>query len=256
MNALNLLTIETWLRDAIAFALPFARDGVLIAACVIALSRLPLLNIAALAAAGVCLGAVISTGPGETEAGMQMVAAGVVAAGVLLLSGGELWRRPELRALWRRAARSPRSGDERTGPLATPDAAGHSAGDDALNGATSGNQSAGASMASTWLYRLAAVAVVALAARALAPAARLGVPVADVRLFLWLAGMGLFAGLSHGSVLVSGAGYVLAMSGITLLMPILVPDVTQQPLGYAAIPVLMIVTALGFSFAAVLRRGE
>jgi len=218
--------IEQFLTDLITAVLPHAATGVLLAACVIAVSRLPLLNIGALAAAGVCLGAILSTGPGQIEAGMQMATAGLVSAGILLLSGGQLWQRPSLRI----------------GKSLPPELGGQGGDDRAI--------------ASTWLFRLAAAAVIALAAHALAPALLPDQPVSDMRLALWLAGMGLLAGFSGGSAIVSATGFVTALSALALVTPLLAPDITQQPLAYALPPTLMILTALAFSFAAVLRRGE
>jgi hypothetical protein len=220
-------TIEPYLTQIIAAALPCATSGLLIASCVIALSRLPLLNIVALAAACTCLGALLSTGAGEIEAGMQMVAAGAVSAGILLLSGGQLWRRPSLR----------RGALDRAGEL-PPDLGGRGGGLPDL------------------LFRAVAVIAIALAAGELAPVIPLGIPVADMRLALWLAGMGLFAGLSCGNAMVSATGYLLAASAATLLIPVLVPDITQQPMAYAVIPALLIVAALGFSFAATMRKPQ
>ncbi len=96
--------------------------------------------------------------------------------------------------------------------------------------------------------------MIALAAQALAPLVPLPMGAEEARLALWPAGMGLFAGLSSGSVIVSATGYITALSATLLLVPSLVPDITQQPMTYALLAALMIVAALGFSFAAAWRR--
>ncbi len=301
--------VEPYLSQIIAYVLPYASDGLLAAACVVALSRLPILNIAAMMVSCACLGAYLSSGAGGMDVAMQVAAAGGAAGAMLLLSGGQLWRRPAMRALLRRRGareRGLRAGDQSSPQPSPSHGEGAKMPTDGADAADSPSpqpsplQGEGAEHAPSpsqgegwdegrsvqhaqsslqgeggtqpapspckgegWdeggsaqsiPFRLAAVLVIVLTVGALATLVPLSVPVADMRLALWLAGMGLFAGLSSGSAIVSATGYIVALSAATLLIPGLVTDVTRQPLVYAALAAVMVIAALGFSFASGWRR--
>ncbi len=222
----DLNTIEQILQALLTMLGPYATPGLIAAACLVALSRLPLLSIAAMAGGGACLAVIVSAGDGGVEVGMALLVAALVAGAILLLSGGVLWRRPSLRSLLPWTARpSP--------PLPSP-----------LSPLPSQNLP----------FRLAAVVVIALAAEALAPVAPLRVPPQEARLALWLVGMGLLAAFSSGSAIVSGTGYIMALNAAALFVPDIVPDPALRPLVFGAIAALMIIASLGFSFADVLRK--
>jgi hypothetical protein len=223
--------LESSLEALLATLAPQAVPGLLAATALIALSRLPLVNVLALAAAGACLGAHLASGEVGLDVGMAVTVAGVAAALALIVSGGSLWRRPGVRALlaWTRRAR----------------------GEQAAQPAEVGEDTGG--LSDSLGYRLAAVAAVALAARALSPLLSPALAAQEGLLVLWLAGMGLATIFSQGSALVSASGAVTAVSAATLLVPVVIGDVTQAPMAYRAICVLMILAALGYALAA--RRG-
>ena len=79
-------------------------------------------------------------------------------------------------------------------------------------------------------------------------------PPQEARLALWLVGTGLLAAFSSGSAIVSGTGYVMALSAAALFVPDIVPDPALRPTVFGAIAALMIISSLGFSFADVLRK--
>jgi hypothetical protein len=198
---------------------PSAEGGLPLCAVIVATSRLPLLNGVALAAASLFLGAILATGRGGVDEGMAVSVAGVVSALILLICGAPLWRRPSLhlRALVLRHSETPEK------PLAEP------------------IQSIG--------FRLVAVAILALSALMLAPLVALPTEPAQVQQALWLAFMGLFAALSPGGSIVSGAGLVMTISAFSLLIPEVVVSMEQRPQAMGAIACLMIIAALGFGLS-------
>ena len=100
----DITAIEHFLQQVLTVVSPHATAGLILAACLVALSRLPLLSIAAMVSGGACLAVIVSGGDGGAEVGMALLVAAGVSGGVLLLSGGVLWRRPTLGALRRRTA--------------------------------------------------------------------------------------------------------------------------------------------------------
>lgn len=224
----DITAIEHLLQQVLTVVSPHATAGLILAACLVALSRLPLLSIAAMVGGGACLAVIVSGGDGGAEVGMALLVAAGVSGGVLLLSGGVLWRRPTLGALRRRTAMPSTSYPIPSTLSPLP------------------SQNLG--------FRLAALAVIALAAEALAAAAPLRVGPQETRLALWLMGMGLLAAFSSGSAIVSGTGYITALSTAALFVPDVVPDPALRPTVFGAIAALMIIAALGFSFADVLRK--
>lgn len=216
--------MEDTLTRVVQIVTPYAANGVIAAALVLALSRLPLLNCVALSAACVCLAALLSAGDASLDVAMAMVLAGGASGLILVASGGALWRRPALRRIWEKSTAA------------------------ATQQAPAGRQSLA--------FRLAAVAVVALSVQALAPLAPAGRGLEQATPALWLAAMGLFAALSAGSALVSASGFLALIAATTLLVPPVVAEEVLQPLAYGAIGVVMILAALGFSFAAPLREHD
>ena len=223
LHAIDLHAINQMLQQILSAVSPYATTGLLLAACVVAVSRLPLLSVAGMAAGGACLAAIVSAGDGGIEIAMALLVAALTAGGVLLLSGGVLWRRPSLRTLLRRP---PDPGPRTPDPLPSQSLA----------------------------FRTAALLVVALAVEALAPVAPLRLPPQETFLASWLVGMGLLAAFSSGSAICSGTGYIMALSTAALFVPDIVPDPTLRPLIYGLIAALIIIAALGFSFADVLHK--
>lgn len=244
--------VEQYLSPILAQLAPNAVEGMLLAAAVVAFSRLPLLSIPAMVAALACLGAFIAAGGSGEEAGMAVAVAGSIAGLILLLSGGQLWQRPSL-------------GLRRFLPQAQPEDGGQKTGGD-LQAAVSLRASVSATLRAallhlagctpSFLFRLVSVAALALAAETLAHSLALPVSAQEQRLGLWLALMGGFAALSTANALISATGFVLLLAAAELLVADIVSDLALQPTVFGAIAVLIIVAALGFSFAARLRHSN
>jgi hypothetical protein len=98
-------------------------------------------------------------------------------------------------------------------------------------------------------FRLLAALVIALSIEALAPVVPVRVGPQETRLGLWLVGMGALAALSSGGAIVAATGYITILSAATLIVPDIVTDPALRPLTYGAVAALMIIAALGFSFA-------
>lgn len=220
--------IEPFLESLATALAPHAAIGVLAAAAVIALSRMPLLSIAALMAACAFLGAFLGDGEAGLDVGMAVMVAGAAAGLALLVSGGSLWTRPGLRNVLARLRRI------RAGEI----------------GSDSGDADGDRRYPDNVAFRLCAVAVVALAARGLAPLLSPGVAAQEALLVLWLVGMGMVAGFSQGSAIVAGTGAVTVASAALLLVPALISDVTRTPMAYRAICAAIILGALGFALVA------
>jgi hypothetical protein len=103
-------------------------------------------------------------------------------------------------------------------------------------------------------FRLVAVAILALAAETFARQINLPIGAQELRIGAWLALMGAFAALSTGNVIISATGFVIALSAAELAVADLAGDPALRPTVYGAIAAVIILTALGFSFAARLPR--
>jgi hypothetical protein len=245
---------------------PYATLGILAAALVVAASRLPILNIAAMTAACAYLGSFLSTGDGGMEAGMAVAVAGAIAGLIFFVSGGQLWQRPSLRPLLQRLKVRVDNQTEDRGRTTGTDAHTEDRGPKTARTPDPEPRTPdpeprtpdpgpripdpGDSLA----FRLVAVAVLALAAETFSHYVALPIAPQEQRLGIWLALMGAFAGLSTGNAIVSGSGFVILLAAAELVIPDVISDPALRPSIYGAISAVIIFAALGFSFAVRLPR--
>lgn len=218
-----MITLTEVIAGIFSLLAPYAAGGLPLCAAIVAASRLPLLNGAALAVASLFLGAMLAIGRGGVDEGMAIAVAGVVSALILLICGAPLWRRPSLHLRARLQKRPVTPDAEPEEPCQSP------------------------------AFRLASVIVLALSAVMLAPLVPVAAERAIVQQALWLVFMGFFAALAPGSGVVSGAGVVLVISAFSLLIPEAVADMAERPQAMGAIACLMIIAALGFGVSMALR---